>query len=115
MKRIEFIQDNFLGMSYSNQIQVIEYLKEFASECGKKRISIEFSDVFDDYLEKLNLLRSVRKDLLKAFDVYKTNVSFGILLQTELEIAVAKKWYEKLLDLNEDAFLDIPSQISKYL
>jgi hypothetical protein len=65
--------------------------------------------------EKLNLLRSVRKDLLKAFDVYKTNVSFGILLQTELEIAVAKKWYEKLLDLNEDAFLDIPSQISKYL
>ena len=65
--------------------------------------------------EKLNLLRSVRKDLLKAFDVYKTNVSFGILLQTELENAVAKKWYEKLLDLNEDAFLDIPSQISKYL
>ena len=27
MKKIEFIQDNFLGMPYSNQIQVIEYLK----------------------------------------------------------------------------------------
>ena len=65
--------------------------------------------------EKLDILRSVRKGLLKAFDVYKTNVSFGIVEQTELEIAVAKKWYEKLLDLNEDAFLDIPSQIAKYL
>ncbi len=65
--------------------------------------------------EKIDVLRSVRKDLLKAFDVYKTNVSFGIVKQTELEIAVAKKWYEKLLDLNKEAFLDIPSQIAKYL
>ena len=48
MKRIEFMQDNFLGMSYLDQIKVIEYLKESSKECGPKRISREFDDAFDD-------------------------------------------------------------------
>lgn len=65
--------------------------------------------------EKLNLLRGVRKRLLTAFDVYKSNVSFGIIEQTEVEKEIAKKWYEKLLDLEESAFTEVPSQIKKYL
>lgn len=80
MKKIEFIQDNFLGMPYSNQIQVIEYLKESASECCKKRISKEFSDVFDDYLEKLKLLYEF-KEVYPQFNSDKRRLIRKILLE----------------------------------
>lgn len=80
MKKIEFIKDNFLGMSYSNQIKVIEYLKESASECCKKRISKEFSDVFDDYLEKLKLLYEF-KEIYPQFNSDKRRVIRKILLE----------------------------------
>ena len=80
MKKIEFIQDNFLGMPYSNQIQVIEYLKESTSECCKKRISKEFSDVFDDYLEKLKLLYEF-KEVYPQFNSDKRRLIRKILLE----------------------------------
>lgn len=65
--------------------------------------------------ESLNILRSIRKDLLCAFDVYKSNVNFGILPQTEQEIQTVVGWYKKLLDLKEEAFYSVPSQVAKYL
>lgn len=80
MKKIELIQDNFLGMPYSNQIQVIEYLKESASECCKKRISREFSAVFDDYLEKLKLLYEFKASYPK-FNSDKRRLFRKILLE----------------------------------
>lgn len=65
--------------------------------------------------ERLNLFRTVRKDLLKAFDIYKSNLSFGIEIQSELEITEVKNWYKKLLDLESEAFFTVPCQVKKYL
>ena len=80
MKRIEFIQDNFLGMSYCVQIKVIEYLKESSKEYGPKRISREFNDVFDDYLKKLKLLLEL-KEVYPEFNSDKRRLTRKILLE----------------------------------
>ncbi len=65
--------------------------------------------------ERLNLFRTVRKDLLKAFDIYKSNVSFGIEIQTDLEMTEVKNWYKNLLDLKSEAFFNVPCKVEKYL
>ena len=80
MGRIEFIKDNFLGMSYLNQIQVIEYLKESSKECGPKRISREFDKAFEDYLEKLKSLLEFKEEYPK-FNSDKRRLTRKILLE----------------------------------
>lgn len=65
--------------------------------------------------EKLNAKRSLREPLLKAFDIYKSNVSYGVVVETEEEKVKIKKWYNSLLELNESALKVIPSGVKKYL
>lgn len=59
--------------------------------------------------------RSLRQPLLKAFDVFKTNVSYGIEIQTEEEKGQILEWYGKLLDLNKHALCNVPEKIKRYL
>lgn len=64
---------------------------------------------------KKQLLRQLRKPLLMAFDVYKSNVNYGVILETEEEKTAVIKWYNKLLDLSSTAFKKVPNSIKKYL
>ncbi len=59
--------------------------------------------------------RTVRNDLLKAFDIYKSNVSYGIIIENDTEKQEIIEWYKNLLDLNDCAFEHIPTRIKKYL
>ena len=64
--------------------------------------------------EYLNLLRKKREPLLKAFDVYKANVNYGIVSETDEQKANILEWYSKVLALDETALNNVPSVIAKY-
>lgn len=57
--------------------------------------------------------RFEREPLLRAFDVYKSNVAYGIETDTNHNVIVT--WYQALLNLKEEAFDNIPEEIKRYL
>lgn len=67
--------------------------------------------------QKLNKLRSRRIKLLEAFDKYKSNVNYGIVAENLDTRAIIVAWYNDLLNLVEEAFIEenIPSEIKYYL
>ncbi len=65
--------------------------------------------------EKANAFRQLRKPLLQAFDVYKSNIYYGIISETSKERSQVLTWYENLCDLKQSALTKIPEKIAKYL
>ena len=62
-----------------------------------------------------SILRSEREEILRAFDIYKTNVLYGIEQETEEEKVEIINWYNQLLDLDGSAFNNISAKITRYL
>ena len=60
-------------------------------------------------------LRTLRAPLLAAFDIYKSNVQYGILQETEEEHAAVLAWYRALLGLERWAVLEIPAPVARYV
>lgn len=60
---------------------------------------------------RINKLRRDRDKVLRAFDVYKTNCSFGIDKRHEDVL----DWYHKCLDLDKEAIYNVPIYIYKYI
>jgi hypothetical protein len=60
-------------------------------------------------------IRQLRKPLLEAFDIYKSNVSYGVETETEFEKNEIMSWYRDLLDKNENALKNVPLKIKRYL
>lgn len=78
---------------------------------------INNSDI-DDLIntQEINsIIRQLRKPLLEAFDIYKTNVAYGIEVETDEEKEHILAWYNNLLDKNVDALRNIPNKILRYL
>ena len=65
--------------------------------------------------EYRNFLRTKRQPLLEAFDIHKTNVSYGICVETEQERKEILDWYYRLLDLDETAIDNPPKEIARHL
>ncbi len=65
--------------------------------------------------EYLEYLRSKRKPLLNAFDIHKTNISYGVETETEEEREIIVNWYHLVLDLNEEAINNPPQGIKRHL
>ena len=65
--------------------------------------------------QKINILRAKREPLLKAFDIYKSNLIVGVISLPEEEKKVVIDWYNLILDLEEEAINNPPSIIQKYL
>ena len=76
-------------------------------------------DLLDELLKDTKggdaIKRSKRKLLLRAFDIYKTNVQYGIEDDTQRDAILY--WYQALLDLEDWAFDEnlIPKKIRRYL
>lgn len=96
MERIEFIKDNFLGISYSNQEQILEYLMAFLNQSKKKKLSKDFSDNFSEYLNKIKLLREF-KEAYKEFNSDKRRLTRKILLEKLKEVV-----YNHHIDYSEE-------------
>ena len=60
-------------------------------------------------------IRQLRKPLLEAFDVYKSNIAYGVESETSTEHLEIIVWYEKLLNKDKDALENIPAKILRYL
>ena len=56
-----------------------------------------------------------REVLLRAFDKYKSNVQYGVEIESEEQHAVIVQWYRDMLDLKLEAFSNIPSRVKYYL
>ena len=59
-------------------------------------------------------LRSKRARAFKAFDIYKSNVEYGIISETVETKAKIIKWYNACLDLDYIAINNVPSEIKRY-
>lgn len=59
--------------------------------------------------------RQLREPLLKAFDVYKTNVYYGVVTETEREKAEIIEWYNAMCDLKEWAIEKVPDKVRRYV
>lgn len=79
---------------------------------------IDYDNAQYELNKKQDELRSQRTPLLKAFDIYKSNVNYGIIEETEERKKIIIEWYKKILDLDEKSITDkesIPSEILLYL
>lgn len=59
--------------------------------------------------------RALRINILRAFDVYKINVQYGIDLESEQEHNDILIWYDGILNLDDNSINNIPNLIKKYL
>lgn len=92
MERIEFVEENFLGMSYTDQIKVIEYLMTFLKENKVRKLSREFDNTFEDYLEKLKSLLSFKEEYQK-FNSDKRRLSRKIIFEKLKDMAFEHRMY----------------------
>lgn len=61
------------------------------------------------------LLRTKRKRLFKAFDIFKGNTYLGIDNVSEERKTEIIAWYHKALDLDANAIDNYPQELEKYL
>ena len=61
------------------------------------------------------VLRAKRSRLFRAFDVYKQNVSYGLVEETTEKHEEIKSWYNKCRELDYEAINNPPQEIAKYL
>ena len=61
------------------------------------------------------ILRMERERLFRAFDIYKANVRYGVVGESEEEHALITEWYRKALDLDTNAIRDYPVVLNRYL
>lgn len=61
------------------------------------------------------MLRHKRAKLFKAFDIYKTNVSYEVISESKDRHSEIVAWYQKALDLDADAITNYPKELNQYL
>lgn len=76
----------------------------------------------DPLEENLKAVRRQRARYLKAFDIYKSNVSYGVETETEEQKAEVLAWYSALLDITElvtaesvPDFPQTPACVARYM
>lgn len=104
-------------MPKANKDDYLEIDATTYNKVSKEGYAYEFVDnelklTIDKELRK-DYLRKKREPLLIAFDKYKTNVSYGLIQETNHE--EMKKWYLSILDLDEDSINNVPTCIKYYL
>ena len=76
---------------------------------------VEYDNTEELERQRKQELRAKRVPLLKAFDVYKSSVVYGVEFESEEQREEIVKWYGDLLHLEESAFEVIPERIRYYL
>lgn len=61
------------------------------------------------------VLRKQRAKLFKAFDIYKENVNYGLINETQETHDKLVVWYNACLDLNYETINNCPSELERYL
>ena len=61
------------------------------------------------------VLRKQRAIIFKAFDIYKSNVEYGVIPETQETHDLITTWYLACLELDYQAINNPPSEIIRYL
>ena len=61
------------------------------------------------------VLRKQRAKLFKAFDIYKENVNYGLINETQETHDKLVVWYNLCLELDYDAINNCPIELERYL
>lgn len=81
----------------------------------RKSLTLEDTRGLDGLDAKTDALRALRAPLLDAFDIYKSNVYYGIITETDEQHDEVIAWYQDLCDLKESALAAPPAGIRKYM
>ena len=73
------------------------------------------SELTDRAKTSPEILRLERERLFMAFDIYKANVRYGVIGESEEEHTLITEWYRKVLDLDANAIRDYPDVLNRYL
>ena len=73
------------------------------------------SELTDRASKSPEILRMERERLFRAFDIYKANVRYGVVGESEEEHTRITEWYRKALDLDANAIRDYPIVLNRYL
>ena len=71
--------------------------------------------VIDRANHSQEVLRKKRAKLFKAFDIYKENVNYGIIVETQETHDKLVVWYNACLELDYNAINEYPEEIERYL
>ena len=61
------------------------------------------------------VLRQKREILFKAFDIYKSNIEYGLIAETDETHQRIASWYLLALDLDYNAITNYPPELDRYL
>ena len=61
------------------------------------------------------VLRQKRGKLFKAFDIYKSNIEYGLITETDEAHQRIASWYLLALDLDYNAITNYPPELDRYL
>ena len=64
---------------------------------------------------EVEAIRQLRRPLLSAFDIYKGNVLYGVIEETDAEREEVLRWYHALLAREAWALSEIPTSILPYV
>lgn len=81
----------------------------------RKSLTIKDTEGLNGLAVRSEALRTLRAPLLDAFDIYKSNIYYGIITETDKQHAAIVAWYHDLCDLKESAISEPPAGIRKYL
>ena len=70
---------------------------------------IEYAQNLPEYLRKK------REKVFVAFDIYKQNVSYGLISETQKEHETITEWYLKCLNLDKEALDNVPNSVKRFL
>lgn len=62
-----------------------------------------------------DVLRQQRSKLFMAFDIYKSNIEYGLITETDEAHQRIASWYLLALDLDYNAITNYPPELDKYL
>lgn len=65
--------------------------------------------------EALLAYRQLRAPLLEAFDIYKSLVGYGVLVESEETHQAVLTWYQALLACEAWALEDVPASVQPYV
>ena len=81
----------------------------------RKSLTIKDTEGLNGLAVRSEALRTLRAPLLDAFDVYKSNVYYGIITETGEQHDEVIAWYHDLCDLKESALRNVPMGVAKYV
>lgn len=100
-----------------NLIDIVEDIEKKENQKAE-----EEAEKPDPYEANVKDIRTLRRRYLNAFDIYKSNVEYGIVSETDEQHQLVLDWYNQLLNITDlvtaesiPEFPEVPNCVKQYL